>query len=247
MRLMPRYVRGGYTTYGHPIGILMLDTAFPRVPGDVGHAATFEFPVLYQVVEGAAPDRLIVERDSALLSPFLEAARRLERSGVRAITSSCGFLALFQRELAEAVDVPVFSSALLLVPLVWRMGPPRRRIGIITANAGALGEEHFNAVGWSRDELPIHVVGLENEPLFLPTQRDPARFALVDVEALEAEVLRTVDRLIREAPDVGAIVLECTNLPPFAAAIQRRVARPVFDIVSLIRMVHGAVSQPIYE
>src|SRR4051794_28111584 len=104
---MPRYAGGGYTTYGHAIGILMLDTSFPRLPGDIGHAATFDFPVLYQVVEGAAPDRLILERDPRLLSPFVEGARRLERSGVRAITSSCGFLALFQRELAEAVAVPV--------------------------------------------------------------------------------------------------------------------------------------------
>jgi hypothetical protein len=243
---MPRIVRGGFATYGHSVGILMLDTAFPRPQGDVGHAATFEFPVLYYVVEGAAPDRLIVGQDPALLRQFVDGARWLERAGVRAITSSCGFLALYQRELAAAVAVPVFSSALLLVPLVWRMGPPEKRVGILTANAAALGDAHFDAVGWSSDEIPIHVAGLENEPLFLPSQRDQTRFPAVDVDALQAEVLRTADRLVQEAPDVGSIVLECTNLPPYAAAIQRRTGRPVFDIISLIRMVHGAVSPPAY-
>src|SRR5215216_3062485 len=114
-------LRGGRTVYGQALGILMLDTRFPRPPGDVGHAATWPFPVCYRIVQGAQPHRIMGETpDPALLAPFVEAARELEAAGVRAITTSCGFLAAFQRELAAAVSVPVLTSALLQVPLAAR-------------------------------------------------------------------------------------------------------------------------------
>ena len=87
----------------------MLDTVFPRIPGDIGNAATFSFPVRYKVVKGASPQRVVKEADTRLLEPFIEAARSLEKEGVKAIGTSCGFLAIFQRELADAVDIPVFE------------------------------------------------------------------------------------------------------------------------------------------
>ncbi len=239
-------LRGGYNTYGQAIGILMLDTAFPRPPGDIGNATTFEFPVLYRTVPGASPGRLVLERDPGLLAPFVEAARALERAGVRAISTSCGFLALFQRQLAESVSIPVFSSALIQVPMVYQMLARDRRVGILTANRAALTEQHFRGVGWSSDEVPIHVIGLEQGELFGPSHHRPELHPEVDFDRIEAEVLRGARRLLDEAPDVGAIVLECTNLPPHAAAIQRATGRPVFDIVTLIRMVHSCVVQREY-
>ena len=240
-------VSGGYTTYGQSVGILMLDTGFPRIPGDIGNATTFDFPVLYHVVRGASPTRLIVERDPALLEPFAEAARLVERAGVKAITTSCGFLALFHRQLAEAVSVPVFSSSLIQVPMVYRMLKSDQRVGILTANKPQLTEEHFRGVGWSSDEIPVHVAGLENEPLFGPTHHQPERYPTVDFDEIEAEVIRGATRLVDEAPDVGAIVLECTNLPQHAAAIQRATKRPVFDIVTLTKMVYHCVAQREYD
>src|SRR4051794_18491291 len=137
----------------------MLDTSFPRIPGDIGNATSFDFPVRYQVVKGASPDRLVLERDPSLLNPFIAGARDLERAGVRAITTSCGFLALFHRELADSVRVPVFSSALLQVPLVHAMLRRDQRVGILTAHSGALTEQHFVGVGWSSEKIPIKVVG----------------------------------------------------------------------------------------
>ena len=180
-----------------------------------------------------------------LLSPFIAAARDLERAGVSAITTSCGFLALFHRELADAVQVPVFSSALLQVPLAQAMLRRDQRVGILTAHSGALTEQHFLGVGWSSKEIPVKVVGLEDEPLFVPHKHHPENFQDIDFDQIEAEVLRGAQRLVGEAPDVGAIVLECTNLPPHAAAIQRRTS-PVFDIVTLTRMVHSTVIQREY-
>jgi len=239
--------RGGYAVYGQAVGILMLDTGFPRIPGDIGNATTFDFPVLYRTIKGAIPSRLIIERDPGLLEPFVEAARELEQLGVKAITTSCGFLALFHRQMAEAVGVPVFSSALIQVPMVYQMLQRRQRVGILTANRGQLTEEHYQGVGWSSEEIPVHVAGLEDGRLFGPSHHHPELHPEVDFDEIETEVLVGARRLIKEAPDIGAIVLECTNLPQHAAAIQRETSRPVFDIVTLTKMVHAAVVQRTYD
>src|SRR5438309_5740147 len=144
-------VQGGFNQYGFTVGMLMLDTRFPRIPGDMGNAATFPFPVRYQRVTGADPD-LVVRRGAAgLLPAFVEGARRLEDEGVGAITTNCGFLVKFQRELASSVAVPVFTSSLLLVPLVHRLLPSGRRVGIMTVNAGSLTREHLYGDGIGGD------------------------------------------------------------------------------------------------
>src|SRR5919109_3786807 len=128
-------VRGGPNQYGFTVGILILDTRFPRIPGDMGNATTFPFPVRYHRVTGADPDLVVRRGAEGLLAAFVEGARALEREGVGAVTTNCGFLVKYQRELAAAVSVPVFTSSLLLVPLVHRMLPPGQRVGLITVNA----------------------------------------------------------------------------------------------------------------
>jgi hypothetical protein len=232
-------VRGGFNQYGFTVGILMLDTRFPRVPGDMGNAATFPFPVRYHRVTGADPD-LVVRRGAAgLLDRFIDGARQLEREGVGAITTNCGFLVKFQRELAGSVRIPVFTSTLLLVPLVHRLLPPGQRVGIMTVNASSLGPEHLAGAGIGPD-VPIAVAGLETEKEFtrvlLGDEMD------LDVDLAREEHVRVARRLVAEHPDVGAIVLECTNMPPYTADVQRETGRPVFDIASLVRFVHDALA-----
>jgi len=113
------HLTGGFTNYGQDIGILMLDTIFPRIPGDIGNAGSYNIPVRYKTVKNAKPFTIMGDKpDAELLKPFVEAARELEAEGVKAITTSCGFLAAFQGELADAVKIPVFTSALILAPLV---------------------------------------------------------------------------------------------------------------------------------
>src|SRR2546428_473177 len=232
-------VRGGFNQYGFAVGILMLDTQFPRIPGDMGNAATFPFPVRYHRVPGADPD-LVVRRGAAGLMPaFVEGAKRLESEGVGAITTNCGFLVKFQRELAAAVKVPVFTSALLLVPLVHRMLPPGRRVGIMTVNAGTLTREHLDGAGIGSD-MPIAVAGMEAEEEF--TRVLLGNELVLDVDAAREEHVRVARRLVAEHSDISAIVLECTNMPPYAADIQRETGLPVFDIVSLVTMVHTALA-----
>src|SRR5438093_5639765 len=143
-------VRGGFNQYGFSVGILMLDTRFPRIPGDMGNATTFPFPVRYHRVAGADPDLVVRRGAEGLLPAFVEGARALEREGVGAVTTSCGFLAKYQQELAAAVRVPVFTSSLLMVPLVHRLLPPGRCVGIMTVNAAAPGPEPLRGAGITR-------------------------------------------------------------------------------------------------
>jgi Asp/Glu/hydantoin racemase len=232
-------VRGGFNQYGFTVGILMLDTRFPRIPGDMGNAATFPFPVRYHRVPGADPDTVVRRGAAALLPAFVDGARVLAHEGVGAITTNCGFLAKFQRELSAAVSVPVFTSSLLLVPLVHRMLGPGRTVGVMTVSGASLTAEHLRGAGIAED-VPLAVIGMEGEKEFTRVLLDDELD--LDIDVARAEHVRVARRLVADHPDVGAIVLECTNMPPYAADIQRETGLPVFDITSLVRMVHDALA-----
>src|SRR5438477_4277414 len=231
-------VLGGFNQYGFTVGVLILDTQFPRVVVDIGNAQTFPFPVRYHRVTGAAPDLVVRRGAEGLLPAFIEGARALAREGVGAITTSCGFLVKYQREMAAAVTIPVFTSSLLLVPLVQRMLPAGRRVGLMTVNSASLGPEHLAGAGIGPD-IPLAVAGLEGEKEF--TRVLLGDELELDPELAREEHVRVARRLVAEHPDIGAIVLECTNMPPYTADIQRETGRPVFDIVTLVTMVHDAL------
>ncbi len=232
-------VRGGFNQYGFSVGILMLDTRFPRIPGDMGNAASFPFPVRYHRVAGADPDLVVRRGAEGLLPAFVEGAKQLESEGAGAITTNCGFLIKFQRELAASVRVPVFTSSLLLVPLVHRMLPAGRRVGVMTVSGATLKPEHLAGAGIGSD-IPIAIAGMEAEKEF--TRVLLGDELVLDVDLAREEHVRVARRLVAEHPDVGAIVLECTNMPPYTADIQRETGLPVFDIVSLVVMAHGALA-----
>jgi len=233
-------VKGGPNIFGFSVGILMLDTRFPRIPGDMGNASTFPFPVLYHRVRGASPDRVVRQGQQELLPAFIEGARALEREGVRAVTTNCGFLAKFQSEVAASVSIPVFTSSLMLVPLVHRMLPPKKAVGIMTVDASSLRPEHYTGAGISKD-IPTVVAGMETEKEFTRVMLEDQ--PELDVEAARQEHLAVARRLVESHPEIGALVLECTNMPPYRADIQSATGLPVFDITTLVRMVHDAVSQ----
>lgn len=232
-------VRGGHNLYGYAVGILMLDTRFPRIPGDMGHAGTFDFPVRYHRVTGASPDLVVRRGHQGLLARFIEGAQFLEREGIRAISTNCGFLAKFQRELAGAVSVPVFTSSLMLVPLVARMLAPGRAVGILTVDASSLHAEHLVAAGIGPD-TPTVIAGLEAGRAFTRVLLDD--LLELDVDAARQEHVRVAHQLVTVHPEVGAIVLECTNMPPYRAEIQQTTGLPVFDITTLVRMLHEALA-----
>ncbi len=237
-------VRGGYNTYGFSIGILMLESSFPRIPGDLGNATTFRYPVRLKVVKGAVHRRVVLEGDPKLLEPFIAAAKEFETEGVKAITTNCGFLAMFQKELAAAVNVPVFTSSLMLVPMIHHMIRPDQKVGILTVDAGSLNERHLNGAGWSSQEIPIVIAGMENEPLFTKVFREDRQ--VMDVDQMEADIVRVAKRMVTEHPDIGAIVFECTNMAPYAHAVQEAIGLPIFDIQTLIDMVYAALHRQPY-
>jgi Asp/Glu/hydantoin racemase len=230
---------GGYTNYEQIIGVLMLDTRFPRPAGDIGNAASYRFPVRYKKVTGAVTNRIMGhEPDRELLKPFIEGAIELEKEGVKGITTSCGFLAPFQKQIAAAVGIPVFTSALIQVPMVRVMLGPSKRIGVFTERAQNLNERHFNGVGWSAETANIHVKGMHHDAVFPKVYIGNS--TELDTDVLEAEMVQMTREFLTECPDAGAIVLECTNMCPFSHAIAHVSGLPVFDINSLINMFYGA-------
>jgi Asp/Glu/hydantoin racemase len=224
---------------GAAIGIIMLDTVFPRIPGDIGNPDTFSFPVHYKIVLGASPQRVVKEADVRLLEPFKEAARSLEKQGVKAIATSCGFLAIFHRELADAVDIPVFSSSLLQVHLAHAAINRRRKVGVLTARARSLTERHFTAVGVRG--IPLVVAGMDDAEEFSRVFLEGK--PTLDTGRVRNEMVRAAEKLAETHPDIGALVLECTNMPPYARAVQEVLNVPVFDVVTMIRHVHASLKR----
>jgi hypothetical protein len=196
------------------LGILMLDTRFPRVPGDVGHPASWRMPVRFRVVPGASPQRVVRDGDPALLRPFIDAALALQADGVHALTTSCGFLLRFQRALQAALDVPLWTSSLLLLPTL-------HAPGVITVDADRLGR---------LGDVPVE--GLASGCALQRTLLDD--LPTLDAAAAEADTVEAARRLVERHPQVEHIVLECTNLPPYAAAVERATGRPVHHLMTLV-------------
>jgi hypothetical protein len=210
-----------------PLGLLMLDTTFERFPGDIGHPATWPGPVLSERIEGATAARVTTLADESLLAPFLAGARRLEARGASIITTSCGFLVLYQSALADAVSVPVATSALVQVPWLARL--LRRPVGVLTFDPTTLGPAHLAAAG---ADAATPVGGLSPDSLM---RRDILGGAPANFATREAEVVAAARALAAAHPSLGALVLECTNFPPHAAAIATATGLPVYDVVTLVR------------
>jgi len=204
------------------LGVLMLDTRFPRIRGDVGHPESFQVPVRHAIVRGATAQRVVREGDPALLQPFIDAARALVADGACAITTSCGFLVRFQAELQAALPVPVWTSSLLKLPEL-------RRPGVLTVDAASLVAAHLRAAG-APTSTPVEGLApgcsLQRTLLEdLPT---------LDVAAAEVEVIAAARRLLAREPTIDALVFECTNMPPYAEAVARATGRPVHHLLTLV-------------
>jgi len=220
---------GGKSIYGASVGILMLEAQFPRIPGDMGNALTWPFPVHYKVVKDASPDRVVRNGANGLYESFLDAARELVEDGVDGITTNCGFLALFQEELSSALNVPVATSSLMQVPMVERLLPPGKRVGILTISAASLSGDHLEKAGCALD-TPI--AGTPENGAFSTSILDNS--LQLDVEKSRQENIDAAVKLATIHPEIGAIVLECTNMVPYAADIRQATGLPVFSIYNFI-------------
>ncbi len=217
-----------------PRGLVQLEA----LVGNSTNPASYAYPVRFYHVNGANIHTILENPDRNVLASMIEAAREMAADGARAITTSCGFNAIFQKELADALDVPVYSSSLLQVPLVQKAVGAKGEVCVLTAKKAALRPEHLAAAGIQRTE-GLHIRGLETcaqwGRIFSAPEED------LDVEAVRAEVVGIALNALEETPGIRAFVLECTDLPPFAAEIRRRTGLPVFDFITLVNYIHSTI------
>jgi hypothetical protein len=219
------------------LGVIMLDTRFERYPGDIGCRDSHRPGTLFETVRDATASRVVLEmallsdpfRRAEAIKPFIEAGHRLIARGAEAITTSCGFLAAFQQELAAALPRPVMTSTLCLLPGLLAERRAAGPIGVLTFDAASLTEACFAGVGYRG---PRVVAGLRRGGAF---QRAILKGDAEDsFGRRDRDVAEATRRLVRRAPDLSAVVLECTNLPPHKATIAALVQAPVLDIWSVV-------------
>ncbi|MCV0429193.1 MAG: aspartate/glutamate racemase family protein [Roseibium sp.] len=231
-------------TQPRPIGLLCLDTHFAKPAGHIRNEQSLPFPVRKAVVKGTSIADLLERPSLKFFEPFLEASRDLERAGCSAITGSCGFMALYQRELTAQVSIPVFASSLIQIPLMHQMSGLSGKVGVITARKEAMTQAHLDAVG--AGSTPVVLAGMEDQPEFsdviLNSKRDQ-----IDRSRLGAELMTVGKKLLQDHPDVRSIVLECTDLPPYAYQLQSTLGLPVADLTTLAMMVHSIVTRSAYQ
>ncbi len=214
-----------------PLGILMLDTRFPRIEGDIGNPASFGFPVIFRTMAGIGPnDAVAAHPDRPRVLAALKAnAEALAAEGAVGLSTSCGFLALYQKDLEALSPVPVATSALLLIREL-----RGRKVGVITASAANLTPAHFEAVD-APGNTPVE--GLPSDGSFAATF---LRNGLtLDRNAVEREAVAAGRALVAKHPEVDTVVLECTNLPPYKAALKAALGLPVLDVLDLLADFHA--------
>lgn len=224
---------GGKRFYGVVLGFMALDSRFPRIPGDGGNASTWPFPVEMRLVTGASPGRVVRgPADDDLIAAFIDAARELTDHGVSLITTSCGFLARVQDRLQAAVDVPVFTSSLMQVPWVLSGLPRGQTVAVMTIERASLTQEHLRGAGVTED-MPVIIGGMDDAGGYFTGQILGDRGTL-DFERARDEHIELAMAMVTDHPDIGAFVLECTNMPPYADAISRATGRPVYDVTTMV-------------
>lgn len=215
------------------VGVLIPHIPLERLPGDVGHPASFDYPLLIHPVNAVVDSYQMVahQLDSGVLDAYLQGALSLQAQGAKVVTTSCGFLSVIQQEVAQKLQVPFIASSLLQIPLVYSL--VQKPIAIITANDSVLTNVHLNAAGVT--DIPLVIRGLQTCDAFAAAflRCDAAIDSEIIGGAIEATALKTV----KEYPDIGAFIFECHNLGTWSQRVQQATQRPVFDIISLVTMV----------
>lgn len=233
----------GQNISGYPIGILYIeDVWYPMVPGNIVNGYTFDFPVRLRAVKGLDIPRLFAAEKS-VLDDMIKEAKELEKEGVRAISAACGFFGNFQKELKDALDVPVAVSSLVQIPWIVSIIKSNEKIGILTADKSSITDSLLRSCGiTNKDNLIIK--DLRHEKEFSCILEGRGEF---DNSIVEKEVVGKALELMEECENIGAILLECSDMPPYAAAVQKASKVPVFDFTTLIKWLYNSVCQKPYD
>ncbi len=234
-------IRRGRPTYGVDVGVMLLDADLPRPVGDIANGRTFPFPIHYEVTGGATVPQVVEEAAAGLLDRFVDCGRRLVARGARVLATSCGFLAINQKELVEQVRVPLATSSLMQIPMVLRMLASDQRLCLLSVNASTLDERHFTGAGITSAEMErVLVVGMERSEHFYPVV--VGQLGPLDTARARAEVVDVCVETLALHPDVTAFVFECTNLPPYSAAVRAATGLPVWDSTTLVHWLQGGAA-----
>lgn len=211
------------------LGVLMLDTNFPRPVGDIGNPDSFDHPVIYRRLPGAVVSRIVTDQPlpDDLVELFVSHARALEDAGATVISTSCGFLFPVQDWLRAALGVPVVTSALCLLPALREKMGANTPIGILTFDADRLSPHHIP------DDGPLVIEGLASSDHLYRVIADD--LAELDQTQAGTNVADAIYRLKSREPHLTAVVLECTNLPPYRRNMMKSHSFSFFDIHDAIK------------
>ena len=243
-------VTGGHPYQGYSVGIMKFEgKRYPMLAGDVGNATSYPFPVLIREIPGVNNNPYPPVKDdkgnfTEVVQKCINAAKKLEQDGVRSIAMCCGFFSLIQPIIAAAVNIPVLTSPIIMIPVIQQMLKPHQCVVVVTASKKLLSEAFFTSVGVNIDNRLV-VAGLDNCASF-NSMYFGGTATTIESDDLRDEVVNVVSDAQKMQPDIGAVLLECTGLPPFAASIQEKTRLPVFDFIACIQWMHSAVVAKTY-
>lgn len=240
---MTEMISGGTAFGGVPIGILVLNARYPLMPGNMAHAASFDFPVRYKVVN--LPTGWWQDLNEEKYQTFIRAAKELQDEGVRAITTGCGLFVVWQTRAAEELDIPICTSPLLMAPMISKIIGRQKKLGIITAAGRRLKEPHFLETSGIDDTIPFVIGELDTCSEFMDCIR-LQRKSEMDAVRFQQQVVQIATDMVDKEPAIGAFLLECSDIPPFAAAISEVTGLPVFDFVALTNLLYRALVPRMY-
>lgn len=241
---VPIKMKTGQNISGYPIGIIYIeDVYYPMVPGNIVNGYTFPFPTRLKAVEGLDCQNLF-DAAQGVEEKVFQACKKLEQEGVRAISGACGFFGNYQASMAEKLDIPVALSSLVQIPWIATLLKKDQKIGVLTAQKDSFTDQLLDSCGVT-DELKKRLIvkDLGHEKEFSCITEGRGEF---DNGVVKQEVVGKAMEILEEDSNVGAILLECSDMPPYAYAVQAATSLPVFDFTTLIRWLHSAVTQTPY-
>ena len=232
----------GRAVGGSAIGILVVDAWYPMLPGNVANACSYDFPVLYKILKKASIEKIMCG-DPSMLEVVIEGGRELVEQGARAVVGACGSFANYQKKTAAALDVPTFLSVMLQAPLILKSLKPDQKLGVIAASKAALTPKVFKECDIN-DPSRMVITEVINLPEFKVLAKCEGCF---NSGRLEGEIIGLVKQFRSAHPEVGALLLQCSDLPPYAHAMQNAIHLPVFDMNTMINWIYNAVVQKPYH
>jgi hypothetical protein len=214
------------------LGVIRLDYDYPPAPGDIDHPQSFGYDVYYRVVPGLTFDKCQAGKmDKQVEENFEEGIDYLLAKGVSGITGDCGFMMYFQALARRHTTKPVFMSALAQLPAVTCAFNQHELIAIMTANSETLKPMRNlikDECGVDPEERRFVIIGCQDVPGFEAV----AAGGKVNTQKVTPGMVELAKQSLKQYPKMRCILLECTELPPYADALRAFTRLPVYDAIT---------------